>query len=196
MRLAADGPLDQGWDKVSDKVVLVNNDGEAIGVADKLAAHEQGLLHLAFSIMVFRDQQTGAEPSRQYLLQKRAATKYHGANLWSNTCCSHPHEGEALIAAAQRRIGEELGIFQPLQLHRLAPLYYRAEMPNGLIEHEFDHIFVCRDTILPFTANPDEVAEWEWVDSAELKRSLNTNPSRYTPWLPLVLDQIEQSGFK
>ena len=181
---------------MNDKVVLVNEQGEVQGLADKLEAHEQGLLHLAFSLMIYREICTDGLATRQYLLQRRAATKYHGANLWSNTCCSHPVHGETPAAAAQRRVGEELGIRQILSLKAIEPLYYYAEMPNGLIEHEYDHIFVCSDALLPFDANQEEVSQWEWVDAENLHIDLCNSPERYTPWLPLVLRQIERADME
>lgn len=180
---------------MQDKVVLVNEHGEAQGLADKLDAHQQGRLHLAFSLMIFRDLGEGHSP-RQYLLQKRAAGKYHGANLWSNTCCSHPHSGESPTEAVRRRVAEEMGIYQPLSIRALEPVYYRAEMPNGLIEHEYDHVFVCNDELQSFEVNPEEVSEWAWVDAAQLHSDLDKDPGRFTPWLALVLRRIEQGETK
>lgn len=178
-----------------DKVVLVNEHGEAQGLADKLDAHRYGRLHLAFSLMIFRGSAEG-HLSRQYLLQKRAAGKYHGANLWSNTCCSHPHSGESPADAVQRRVAEEMGIYQTLSIQALEPVYYRAEMPNGLIEHEYDHVFVCNDELQSFEVNPEEVSEWAWVDARQLRRNIEKDPDLFTPWLGLVLQRIEQYELK
>lgn len=181
---------------MGNEVVLVNEQGQPLGTADKLAAHEQGLLHLAFSLMVYRDLNTEGGLVREFLLQKRAACKYHGANLWSNTCCSHPFKDEPPERAVQRRVGEELGIRQTLKLKAIAPLYYRAEMPNGLIEHEYDHIFLCSDELLSFDVNPEEVSQWEWVEAGHLRQCLLSTPELYTPWLALVLRQIELAEVK
>lgn len=173
-----------------NELVLVNEQGQALGTADKLAAHEQGLLHLAFSLMIYRDLQTEHGVLREFLLQKRAACKYHGANLWSNTCCSHPFKDELPAAAVQRRVGEELGIQQTLSLRALEPILYRAEMPNGLIEHEFDHVFISNDALAEFCLNPEEVSETCWLSANELKTAIAETPENYTPWLPLVLDRV------
>ncbi len=181
---------------MNDKVVLVNSRGEGLGLMDKLEAHEKGMLHLAFSLMIFLVFDDAGRQRRQYLLQMRAASKYHGASLWSNTCCSHPFEGEDLEDAVQRRVGEELGIRQRLQLNAIDPLYYRAEMPNGLIEHEYDHIFLCSDELKPFEVNPVEVSQWQWVDAENLQRCLCSAPQLYTPWLPLIMQQIERADLK
>ena len=181
---------------MNEKVVLVNEHGEVQGLADKLEVHQQGKLHLAFSLMIFRDCEEAGRLTRQYLLQKRAAGKYHCANLWSNTCCSHPHPGETPADAVQRRVGEEMGIHQTLILEALDPVHYRAEMPNGLIEHEYDHVFVSHDELKGFEVNSAEVSDWAWVDVAELKGRLQSQPELFTPWLSLVLQRIEQGAWK
>jgi len=62
-------------------VILVNENDEQIGTMPKLEAHEKGLLHRAFSVFVFND-------NNELMLQKRAAHKYHSPKLWTNTCCS------------------------------------------------------------------------------------------------------------
>ena len=68
------------------EIMLVNENDEPIGVADKLEAHQKGLLHRAFSIFIYRKGLEGIE----ILLQKRHSKKYHSGGLWTNTCCSHP----------------------------------------------------------------------------------------------------------
>ena len=84
------------------EVVLVNENDEVVGVMPKMEAHQKGLLHRAFSVFIF-------DSKGRMLLQQRAAEKYHGANLWTNACCSHPYPDETVEDAAQRRVKEELG---------------------------------------------------------------------------------------
>ena len=67
-----------------NRVVLVDQKNNEIGTEDKLDAHKKGLLHRAFSIFIFND-------NNQILLQKRSDVKYHSAGLWSNTCLSLIH---------------------------------------------------------------------------------------------------------
>ena len=67
-----------------------------------MEAHEKGLLHRAFSIFIFNSQ-------GEMLLQQRSEKKYHSGGLWTNACCSHPSPGEKTLAAASRRLKEELG---------------------------------------------------------------------------------------
>ena len=86
-----------------EKVVLVNPQDEVLGQMEKMQAHENGLLHRAFSVFLFNEK-------GEMLLQKRAEEKYHSPNQWTNACCSHPRLNESYLDAAKRRIKEELGI--------------------------------------------------------------------------------------
>jgi isopentenyl-diphosphate delta-isomerase len=87
---------------IEDLVILVNEKDEQIGSIGKLEAHQKGLLHRAFSIIVWNDQ-------NEILIHQRAAGKYHSEGLWTNACCSHPKVGESVLEAAHRRLQEEMG---------------------------------------------------------------------------------------
>jgi isopentenyl-diphosphate delta-isomerase len=89
-------------------LILVNNKDEQVGTMEKMEAHRKALLHRAFSVFIFNTK-------GEMLLQQRAMSKYHSPGLWTNACCSHPRPGETTIAAAQRRLKEELGFVVPLQ---------------------------------------------------------------------------------
>ena len=86
----------------NDKVILVTEHDDMVGIMDKMEAHKQGLLHRAFSIFIFNRK-------GEMLLQQRAFSKYHSGGLWTNACCSHPMPGEKTKDEAQRRLKEELG---------------------------------------------------------------------------------------
>ena len=66
---------------------------------------------------------------------------------------------------------------------------YRAELPNGLIEHEYDHVFFGRHDGDP-VPDPEEVEDWRWLDLAELKADLQANPQSYSFWLAVCLDRV------
>jgi isopentenyl-diphosphate delta-isomerase len=84
-------------------VILVNEDDTEIGQIEKQEAHNLGLLHRAFSVLLFNSK-------GELLLQQRAAHKYHSPLLWTNACCSHQRPGEATLIAAKRRLQEEMGL--------------------------------------------------------------------------------------
>jgi isopentenyl-diphosphate delta-isomerase len=148
---------------------------------NKLEAHQKGLLHRAFSVFVF-------DTKGRLLLQQRAAHKYHGGLLWTNTCCSHPQPGEAVEQAAARRLQEELGFSTSLK--KVFSFTYKAAVENNLTEHEFDHVFVgeYEGEISP---NSDEVAAYEYHSMANIKKLLNDQPGRFTSWFQLAFPQIE-----
>ena len=148
----------------------------------KMEAHETGTLHRAFSIFLFDGQ-------GRWLLQQRDSAKYHSGGLWTNTCCSHPAPGEATADAAAARLVEEMGItaeFEPA-----FTFHYRAEFDNGLVEHEYDHVFVGRFDGEP-TPNPAEASDWRWVGPDELFAELADHPEHFTYWFRQVADRVEQ----
>ncbi len=158
-------------------IALVDIHGNETGSMEKLAAHEQGMLHRAFSIFIFNELD-------ELLLQQRAHSKYHSAGLWSNTCCSHPYPGEKILVAAHRRLQEEMGF--DCDLNEIFSLTYKASVGNGLTEHEYDHVLVGHCTASP-QVNPDEVQEWKWVSLASLSEEIQRFPDNYTHWLKLII---------
>lgn len=154
-------------------VVLVNERDEAIGTMGKMRAHQEGVLHRAFSIFLFDEQ-------GRLLLQRRAPGKYHSAGLWTNTCCSHPRPSESLLDAAHRRLKEEMGIVAEL-VPRFSFIYHAA-LGNGLMEHELDHVLfgTYSGAVRP---DPLEVGDWKYIHPDALETDLVTHPERYTVWL-------------
>lgn len=158
-----------------DVVVLVDEEGRDAGTAGKLAAHcWPGQLHRAFSVFVFTS-------AGKLLLQRRAAGKYHFAGRWSNTCCGHPRPGETVVAAAGRRLHEELRI--TCELKEVGTLRYQAgDAASGLVEDELDHLLVGVSDLWP-APDPDEVDGIRAVTLGELAAGLRDDPGAYTPWL-------------
>jgi len=158
----------------ADAVVLVDADGTALGVADRLAAHRPpGMLHAAISLVV-RDREG------RVLIQRRARGKALFAGRWSNACCTHPAPGESAAAAAERRARQELGI-DLAGVREVGAFVYRAVDPvSGLVEHERDTVLVARSDDIP-SVDPDEVLAWAWADPPPTH-----DPSRFTPWAATV----------
>jgi len=165
-----------------DQVVLVNESDESIGIMEKIEAHKKGLLHRAFSVFIF-------DSNGKMLLQQRSADKYHGAHLWTNACCSHPLPGEQLIAAAQRRLQEELGF--TTEIAEVFSFIYKAQVENNLVEYEFDHIFAGQyeGKILP---DPNEVSDFYYETMGQIKNEIQTSPEKFTAWFKIAFPQIEK----
>jgi len=164
-------------------VILVNEQDEAIGEMEKMEAHEKGLLHRAFSVFIFNDQ-------NQLLLQKRASSKYHSGGLWTNSCCSHPRKNETIEEAGERRLSEEMGFTVPVK--RLFSFIYKAELDQGLTEHELDHVLIGRYNDAP-NLNPDEVEDWKYVNLNELSNHMKEHPEEYTEWFKIIFDRVRDS---
>jgi isopentenyl-diphosphate delta-isomerase len=160
------------------KVVLVDIHDRRLGVEDKINAHlNGGQLHRAVSVFVFNSQ-------GEVMLQQRADTKYHSQSLWSNTCCSHPFDGEEILDAAHRRLREEMGF--DCNMVEVFNFMYRCDLGNGFTEHELDHVVFGRYDGQP-TLNPEEVKDWHWIGLKELLADVETNRADYSVWLTILL---------
>ena len=149
-----------------ESVVLVDADDREVGTMSKLRAHQEGRLHRAVSVLV-RDS-TGA-----LLLQRRSAEKYHSPGLWSNSCCGHPRPGESPLAAAARRLREELGL--DCELTHAFTFTYEAALGDGMREHEVDHVFVGQTDDVP-VPDPAEIGEWRRLQPELLRREMGASP--------------------
>jgi len=167
---------------MEEQVVLVSEKDEILGVMDKMQAHENGILHRAFSVFLFNDK-------GEMLLQKRAAGKYHSPNQWTNAVCSHPRLEETYLEAAERRLKEELGIETPLS-YRFNFLY-KADVGQNLWEHELDHVFTGNYEG-EFKLNEEEVSEVRYISIDELDREMSVNPENFTEWFKIILKEYKQ----
>ncbi|MFI1014910.1 isopentenyl-diphosphate Delta-isomerase [Streptomyces sp. NPDC020965] len=158
---------------------LVDEDGNTIGTAEKLSAHQApGRLHRAFSVFLFDER-------GRLLLQRRALGKYHSPGVWSNTCCGHPYPGEAPFAAAARRTHEELGISPSLLAEAGTVRYNHPDPDSGLVEQEYNHLFVGLAQGAPLP-DPEEVGETVFVTPEELAARHAAGP--FSAWFMTVLD--------
>lgn len=161
-------------------VVLVDKDDNQLGLMEKMEAHEKGLLHRAFSVFLFNSK-------GEMLLQQRAISKYHSGGLWTNTCCSHPRDGEKTIDAAHRRLEEEMGF--DCDIEKAFHFIYKSELDNDLTEHELDHVFMgeYEGEIKP---NPDEVESYKYISIPDLVKDVEENPADYTEWFKICLEEV------
>ncbi len=162
-------------------IILVNEQDEEIGTGEKLMVHQRGLLHRAFSILVFNS-------NNELLIHQRTSHKYHSGDLWTNTCCGHPNADEEISEAAHRRLGEEMGFDTSLEF--LYKFHYRTDFANGLIENEIDHVFVGNYNE-SFIVNSEEVADYQWLTVDELLGKVAQNPEKYTFWFKEILKSDE-----
>ncbi len=166
---------------MEEKVVLVTEKDEVLGLMEKMQAHENGILHRAFSVFLYNSK-------GEMLLQKRAAEKYHSPNQWTNACCSHPRMEETYEQAAKRRIKEELGI--DCELEEKFWFIYKADVGQNLWEHELDHVFVGNYEG-EFNLNKEEVSEVRYISLENLNIELENNPENFTEWFKIILEEYK-----
>ncbi len=163
-----------------EKVILVDKTDHQIGEMEKQEAHIKGLLHRAFSIFIFNSK-------GEVLLQQRAFHKYHSGGLWTNTCCSHPRNGETTIQAANRRLMEEMGM--SCVLTEEFSFIYKAKLDNDLYEHELDHVLFGTTDLLP-QINKEEVADYKYSSFQDIQQEMKKYPDRYTAWFKICFDEV------
>jgi isopentenyl-diphosphate Delta-isomerase len=164
-------------------VVLVDTQGKILGVEEKMKAHQEGMLHKAFSIFIFNS-------NNEMLLQQRNINKYHFGGLWSNTCCSHPAPEEVLEKAAHRRLQEEMGFDTPLT-QAFSFIYRATDQKSKLIEHELDAVFVG---IYDGEIRPDlqEIQAYRWISLDTLNQEMANYPELFTEWFKISLDMLKE----
>ena len=153
--------------------------GPPVGIIE---AHRVGRAHRAISIVAWNASRT------KMLITQRAAAKATWPGFWSNAVCSHPLPQEPYVAAARRRLFEELRIHGVV-----APafrLYYGpVRCPvSGAFEHELDHVFYAQlaesASVKP---NPEEISAVRWADQAQVA-ALRAS-GKLTPWFAMILER-------
>ena len=160
----------------TETVVLLSDDGSVIGTAPKDTVHTTDTpLHLAFSCHVF-------DAQGRVLMTRRALGKKTWPGVWTNAFCGHPAPGEDTAEAIMRRAERELGLAVSDVRVALPDFRYRAVDASGIVENEICPVFTARATG-ELAAADDEVAEWAWVDPAELRAAVAATPFAFSPWL-------------
>jgi isopentenyl-diphosphate delta-isomerase len=160
-------------------VELVDETGTPCGKATVAQAHSgPGMRHRAFSVHLL-------DATGRLLLQQRAAVKTRFALRWANAACGHPGPGEDLVAAATRRLAEEIGV-RGVELTEIGVYAYRAVDPStDRVEDEYDHVLlgILGPAAEPPRPDPAEVAALRWVAPADLLGELHSRPDDFAPWL-------------
>lgn len=163
----------------TQEVVLVDEQDRPLGTMEKIKAHEEGVLHRAFSVIIFNSR-------GEMLIHQRASDKYHCGGLWTNACCSHPRIDETPEEAANRRLKEEMGFTTDIDY--LGSFIYKVDFENGLTEHEYDHMFCGYYDGQP-QPNPEEVQDWKYISVNELLNDIERNPENYTFWFKDIVNK-------
>jgi isopentenyl-diphosphate Delta-isomerase len=161
----------------SESLILVDEQDNPIGVRSKGDCHDGGgLLHRAFSVFLFN-------PEGRLLIQQRAPGKRLWPGFWANSCCSHPRAGEDMNTATRRRIEEELGLSASLEF--IYKFRYHARYRDLGSEHELCWVYVGRTTAEQIRPNPSEIADWRFVEPADVDTMVNDETAPVAPWFRL-----------
>jgi isopentenyl-diphosphate Delta-isomerase len=166
----------------SESLILVDETDREVGHLSKAECHHgRGILHRAFSLLVFNG-------NGELLLQQRAASKRLWPLYWSNSCCSHPRRAESMETAIHRRLYEELGLRCALQF--LFKFQYQAQFDAAGAEQELCSVFIGRSNAA-VRSNPDEISAWRWVGPEALQAELTgSGADKFTPWFKLEWARI------
>ena len=163
-------------------IILVDENDTVTGILEKSEVHKKALLHRAVSVFIFNSK-------GEWIIQRRALQKYHSKGLWTNTCCSHPYPGETSLQAANRRLGEEMGL--QCELYEIFSFRYKEQLDNGMTENELDHVFIGISDDLPLL-NQDEVMDWRVVSYTDLEREMADNPANFTVWFKKIYRKVNE----
>src|SRR5262245_58006300 len=155
-----------------EQLILVDERNRTVGTAGKDKVHRSGLLHRAFSIFM-------VDARGRILLQQRNPKKYHSGGLWANSCCGHPRPGERTLAAARRRLAEELGVNGPLRFGFFAR--YHANLDHGMQENEFVYVYFGK-LQSPVNPDPAEIAKVEFLSVRDIGHRLKQSPGAFAAW--------------
>ena len=165
---------------MNELLILVDEHDNEIGLMEKMPAHLSGRLHRAFSVFIFNSKE-------ELLLQQRADNKYHSGGLWTNTCCSHPIDGEDINVTIKKRLKEEMGM--ECETEYQFSFVYKASLGNGLIEHELDRVFFGISDENP-VLNPSEAKDWKYISLADLQTEIQSRPENFSAWLKICLPKV------
>ena len=167
----------------SELLILVDTDDKETGNLSKAECHDgDGILHRAFSVFLFNDQ-------RELLLQQRSAGKRLWPMYWTNTCCSHPRQGESMQIATERRLQQELNTASTLEF--IYKFEYQARFGDLGSENELCSVYLGR-LEREATANDAEIAALRYAGAKTLQAEIESNPDDFTPWFKMEWQRLNE----
>ena len=167
----------------SELLILVDTHDQETGSLGKVECHDgDGILHRAFSVFLFNDR-------GELLLQQRSADKRLWPMYWTNTCCSHPRQGESMQVATERRLQQELNTASTLEF--IYKFEYQARFGNLGSENELCWVHLGR-VEREATANDAEIAALRYADTKTLQAEIASNPDDFTPWFKMEWQRLNE----
>ena len=171
----------------TELVVLLSEDGQPIGTADKATVHTTDTpLHLAFSCHIVDDE-------GRVLLTRRALDKRTWAGVWTNSVCGHPGPGEDPTEAIVRRAEQELGTRVDSIEQAVPDFRYRAVDDSGIVENEICPVFTARIRA-DLAPRADEVCAYHWARPEDVRTAVEATPFAFSPWIVAQVPRMALYG--
>ena len=172
---------------MSERVVLLDAEGHAVGTAAKATVHHARTpRHLAFSAYLF-------DGDDALLVTRRALDKPTFPGLWTNSVCGHPGPREPLPAAVARRASEELGT-AVTGLRLVLPRFQYVAAMDGIVENEWCPVYAGRVPDRSLSPAAEEVAGVEWVPWPRFAEEVLTGRRAVSPWCRSQVSRLSRLG--
>ncbi|MGB0289686.1 MAG: NUDIX hydrolase [Opitutales bacterium] len=165
--------LEKGTAVEEERFDVVNTEDEVVGIKTRAEVHRLGLRHRAVHVFVFN-------AAGEIFLQRRSMNKDSAPGKWVSSCSGHVDSGEDYDPAARRELGEEIGLYEPLEFARIFKVEARRETGN-----EFVWLYTCKAEG-PFVLDPHEISEGKWVSLEDLEAWIDARPRDFS-WSFLYL---------
>lgn len=145
---------------------ICDADDRVVGQAPRGEVHARRLLHRAVHIWVYNSR-------GEFLLHRRSAKKDESPRCYTSSASGHLAAGEDYAVAAERELGEELGLSGRLE--------YLTKLPAGpetACEHTALFCTTTDETPVP---DLDEIESLEYVSPQEVTRRLAASPEEFSP---------------
>ena len=196
--------LDSSQAEMMEELVLcLDSDDNVIDSSSKFTTHHgEGILHRAFSVLIF-------DSEGRLLVQQRSSDKITFPAVWANSCCSHPLDIdgenddpiEGVKEAARRKLGQELGIPRTItndwKFNHIGRFEYKCRWDSDWVEHEIDHVLIVEaDCEVDFNRN--EIQSVDWLDNDSLiqmmERKGRWKSQLIAPWFEAIFNNFLGSG--
>ena len=196
--------LDSSQAEMMEELVLcLDSDDNVIDSSSKFTTHHgEGILHRAFSVLIF-------DGEGRLLVQQRSSDKITFPAVWANSCCSHPLDIdgensdpiEGVKEAARRKLDQELGIPKTItddwKFHHIGRFEYKCRWDSDWVEHEIDHVLIVEaDCEVDFNRN--EIQSVDWLDNDSLIRMMERKgrwkSQLIAPWFEAIFNNFLGSG--
>jgi isopentenyl-diphosphate delta-isomerase len=162
---------------IDEKVDIVNENDEVVGVVSKQIAHRDGLLHRTVIAEVI-----GSDGS--WTLVKQASDR-QDAGQFVSPIGGHVQSNESVEDALRREGNEEYGLEGDISFKYIGKKIYRREV-NGKKEHHYFILFEIYSDKAPILN--EESIGYEKFTKEQLYREVEKNPKKFGDAFHFVLE--------